>query len=384
MIEINARSFQDAAKLLKRLSFAKTSLPVLSHVKLQGEGQHATLTVTNLNLHLEVRVPLLTPLEKEVAFLIPWDAFRQMLKADKDSPLTLSPGGTAKEPTLNLHTSCGGMTVEATYAGLPVGDFPSRPGISGPSTLLPARTFQQLALVAPCAYREAERAGLQGVHFSPEEGGHLIATDGKRLAATPATVPVSTAFTLPNPAVKVLSDFGAATVTISGRDGNQRVAFHSQDVLLISNTVSGRFPEWKQVVPREENASATLTDKDRAAFVRWLRSLPKQDGSVTLVAGKTTGNKEILKAHHAQRGTVLSTVEVPVKTRGKVPPLQLEPRYLATALTLGPTLCFLDSLSPLVVRGDEARGDEAGALGVVMPMRLTVLPEEQPALQTAA
>ncbi|MDQ8191576.1 hypothetical protein, partial [Roseibacillus persicicus] len=87
--------------------------------------------------------------------------------------------------------------------------------------------------------------------------------------------------------------------------------------------------------------------------------------SVTLRSNK----HDMLEVIHAHKGVVMATVEVPIEAEGELPPIQLEPKFLATALSLGETLCFTDSMSPLVARNRE------GVFCVVMPMRLTVLPE---------
>ena len=47
------------------------------------------------------------------------------------------------------------------------------------------------------------RAVLNGVLFSPEDGGLLVATDGRHLACVPARVPDGQ-FVLPNAAVEIL------------------------------------------------------------------------------------------------------------------------------------------------------------------------------------
>ena len=86
---------------------------------------------------------------------------------------------------------------------------------------------------------------------------------------------------------------------------------------------------------------------------------------------------------HAEKAKPLATVEVQVDAEGQVPPLQVEPKFLASALSIGDTLCFIDSMSPLVVRNRNT------SFAVVMPMRLTVLPdapakEEEASVASAA
>ena len=378
MIKIPAQAFKEAGKILKRLAFAKSSLPVLSHVELRANGETATLAVTDLNLRLEVRVRLAAPVSKAATMLIPHEAFRNAMKADKDSVITFTQGSLGELHSIHLTTCCRGMEIHANYPTLPANEFPARPVVEGASSLLPAKTFAQLTRVAPCSYTKADREILTGVLFSPADGGLLVATDGKRLAGSPAVVPTRTEFVLPNAAVKVLAHQHflkqASTVTVCGRGDDQLVCFHTKNALLTSRTISGRFPNWKQVVPTGHKASATLGETERASLLSWLTSLKGENQSVTIVPGEPGA----VQLHYAQRGELISSVTVPVQSSGQIEPIQLDPLYLATALKIGNSLCFTDSMSPLVVR------DADGAFAVAMPMRLTVLPEEVEPLQHAA
>lgn len=383
MIQISAQSLKDAGKILKRLPFAKSSLPVLSHVELRPNGETATLSVTDLNLRLEVRVRLATPLSKAATMLIPHDAFVTAMKADRDSIISFTSGQLDELHNIHLNCCCGGIVIHANHPTLPAHEFTARPKIEGPSTLLPAKTFGCLAQVSEAASHDVSREVLNGVLFSPEDGGLLVATDGRRLSGIPAAVPMSAEFVLPNAAVRVLGHRHfteqASTVTVVGKDEKQLVCFHTKNATLISKTLVGRFPRWKQVVPREAVASATLSEKDRKSVQSWLKSIKGSDNSVTLRSNKR-GTLELI---HAEKAKPLATVEVLVDAEGQVPPLQLEPKFLASALSIGDTLCFIDSMSPLVVRN---RGT---SFAVVIPMRLTVLPdapakEEETSVASAA
>ena len=107
--------------------------------------------------------------------------------------------------------------------------------------------------VSSAASNDVHREVLNGVFFTPEDGGLLIATDGRRLSGIPAAVPMSAEFVLPNAAVKVLGHRSftehASTVTVVSKDEKQLVCFHTKNATLISKTLVGRFPRWKQVVP---------------------------------------------------------------------------------------------------------------------------------------
>ena len=61
--------------------------------------------------------------------------------------------------------------------------------VEGPSALIPARTIEMLGVVAPCASTNETRQVLNSVYFTPEDGGMLVAADGKRLPGAPRHSP---------------------------------------------------------------------------------------------------------------------------------------------------------------------------------------------------
>ncbi|MBK1835638.1 DNA polymerase III subunit beta [Roseibacillus ishigakijimensis] len=365
-LTIEAHAFQDAGKLCKRLPFAASKLPVLNHVEVRADKRHAFLTVATLNIRLTARIKLVHPTKEPMAFLLPPEAFRAAMKADGDSLIEMGPQTTDEGPGLALGSIQGGMALDALYPTLSTSEFPPLPELEGPTTLIPAKTLEDLARVAPAASTDSARKTLNGVFFSPEKGGMLVATDGKRLAATPAVVPMSAEFVLPSAAVKVLAHrhFTSRdlTVTVLGKARAQQIRFHSETVQLTSSTLEGNFPKWQQVVPANSQATVSLAPTEQRSVRRWLTGLKGSECTVSLRA-TTTHSLELV---HGRSGKAVATVEVPARVEGPVPVLQLEPKFLATALHVGAVLHFGDALSPLVVR------NARGGFCVVMPMRPTV------------
>lgn len=91
----------------------------------------------------------------------------------------------------------------SVYPTLDPGELPSRPPSIGIATEVPPATLRGLADIAGCASTDSTRQILNGVLFRPEDGGRLIATDGKRLGCSPATVPAQS-FVLPVAACHIL------------------------------------------------------------------------------------------------------------------------------------------------------------------------------------
>ena len=83
MINVLADPLKTAGKLLNRMKFTKSSLPVLNHLRFRASGDQLTIAVNTLDQWLETTLPLAEPLDDEECFLVPAAAFKAALKADK-------------------------------------------------------------------------------------------------------------------------------------------------------------------------------------------------------------------------------------------------------------------------------------------------------------
>ena len=249
MIKIPTDSFKKAGRLLKRLPFHRAKLPVFTHVGLfaDASSQTITLVVVTLDMRLETSIPPAEPLTHTQSFLLPPEALRTALKADRGSVLVLTYKCNRQGRRIRLKVPCGGIPVETQHDTLDLADFPTRPRVSGAATVVPPRTFEMLAVVAACASSDQTRQILNGVYFTPEDGGMLVATDGRRLAGAPASVPTTGSFILPKGAVHILGhpDFRKcpATLTLTPNKVDNEgplVCIHSENHLLFSPTFAIR------------------------------------------------------------------------------------------------------------------------------------------------
>ncbi len=88
--------------------------------------------------------------------------------------------------------------------------------------------------------------------------------------------------------------------------------------------------------------SVTIPDTHKLALISWLRSLNGKSNSVRLT-WETPGH---LTLAHRDYDTVGATIWVPVTTEGQPPAIAFDPKYLADALVIGPTLRLVDKLNP--------------------------------------
>jgi DNA polymerase III sliding clamp (beta) subunit (PCNA family) len=359
---------RETKRLFGRLRHSRCKLPVLTHILVTADHQGTRLAVTDLDHWLETRISG-QPADPE-CFLIPAEAMEAACRADRGSVVAFNPSGGRRSRDLGLVVQSGGIEATSVFPTLDPKEFPARPALDGSDTVVPPATLQSLATVATCASSDTTRLILNGVLFTPADGGQLVATDGRRLACTPAVVPPQP-FVVPNLAVSVLThpDFGSdlATLTWLGSPlespGSeiQRVAFRSGRHLLVATTLTGNYPDYRIVIPQSAKELAVIPHDRKPGVIAWLRGLGKDQASVRLDWRK----RGQLTLTHRDANGHSATMQVPVEIHGHPPVIAFNPRYLADALEIGSTLCFGDELSPCICR------HPGGRFCVIMPMRVT-------------
>ena len=143
---------------------------------------------------------------------------------------------------------------------------------------------------------------------------------------------------------------------------------------FIARTIEGNYPNYRQVMPPEFLADATIPETHRLALISWLRSLAGKDGrnsrykNPVRLTWETPGHLILTLRNSDVTG---ATIHVPASITGHPPVIAFAPRYLADALVIGSTLRLIDGISPGVVI-DPASGNYC----LIMPCRYTEVAEE--------
>lgn len=364
-MNIPSNFIKESSKLLSRIRHPRTTLPVLTYILATLDATGITLAVTDLDRWLETRTQIPAGPSTPESFLIPPDAMKAMTRADKDTEIKVICRGPRKRRELRVVMVCGGISVESHHPTLEVSDLPSPPVEDEEEIILPARTLESLAIVSGCASSDITRYVLNGVHFNPEDGGRLVATDGRRLACAPAVVP-PTPFTLPSATVDVLAHPGFIGNDVKVRmwkvDEGEWISIRSGNHHLVSKRIEGDFPNFRQVIPAFTPELVTFSPDHRATVIKWLRGLSDTQSGVHL-SWERKGHLTLTQRTESDGSSVL---RVPVEIEGKPPIIAFHPRYLADGLEIGASLCLVDEVSPGICRNPNGR------FCVLMPMRVTI------------
>lgn len=366
--------FAEAATWALRTVGARATLPALSGVRLEVEGDRLTLSSTDLEVASELSIPVSA--ERDGVALVPGRLLGDVVRS-------LPAAGIAAEVDADrLHLACGRAKFDLRL--MPAEDFPPLPvpDDGANAAVMKAEEFARtVAQVAKAASTDDARPVLTGVSLEASAGSlTAAATDSYRLAVR--TVPwdhgTTTTALVPRRALveaQRAADALGSEVRLVLESSQATFAFG--DRRLTTRLIEGKFPDFRQLLPagwerRLEVDRAELAEVvKRVAVVGGEGSTGVTPVTLHLTADTvrvTAGTGEVGQAEEALPGTL----------EGEDLEIAFNPRYLTDGLEVAASqrvhLEFRDELKPAVLRpapADEpGDGGEADFLYLLMPVRL--------------
>ncbi len=265
------------ADLVRELSLSqgvvekKTTIPILSNVLLETSGDRIVLTATDLELGIRCSCP--ARVKKEGAGTVP---ARKLLDF-----VRLLPEGDITMKFLDNHwasITCGRS--KTRIAGMSRESFPELPQMPAKIADIPVKTLSSLIARTQFAISmEESRFTLNGaLLIIRPEGLIMVATDGHRLAFVQAGPAESGQISqnyralVPRKAmgelVKLADSEGPDAVATFAGDDNH-LFFQVAQRLLITRKLTGNFPDYERVLPKDHTLTARLQREEiRAAIER--------------------------------------------------------------------------------------------------------------------
>lgn len=355
-------AFQTAASVAP----SRSPKPILQNVKMEVGAESATLLATDLEVGIRVEL-----LGLEVSapgdVILPIDRMGLILRESSDEKLLLENDGRS--------TLVRGQRSEFRLPAANPDEFPSVAGFNEEKYHeLSARFFREVVRRTVFATdNESSRYALGGVLMElTDDKLTAVATDGRRLARQEGPAKsvgghetAGNATIIPTRAMQLLDRALAdaeGEIQLSAR-GND-VIVRSDHITLYTRLVEGRFPRWRDVFPKRENAvRIELTVGPFYATVRQAAIVSSEERrGVEFSFGE---GKVSLACHGAELGE--SHVELPIAYDGAPIPITLDPRYFSDFLkVLDPEQTFSvelqDSDSAAVCSTDD------GYAYVIMPL----------------
>lgn len=347
----------------------KTTIPILSNILLETDHDQIWLTATDLELGIRCACP--ARIKKEGAGTIPARRLLDYVRLlpDADVQVKLAENQWASFVCGRSRTRIAGMSRES---------FPELPQMPETLAEIPLSVLSQMigsTIFAISA--EESRFTLSGALLILKDSGlAMVATDGHRLALVEKRVELpgltgSYRALLPKKAMseiqKLASEDGNKRIEFSGNENH--LFFRIDKRLLLSRKLTGNFPDYERVLPKEHPHTLLIEREElKAAIERVAQFADERSRAIRVQILKGE-----LKVHSSISETGESEETIPVDYNGSDTEIGFNAQYL---------LDFLRSVDQSQVEFHFKDANSAGELRphagtadtayryVVMPMRI--------------
>ncbi|MDT8435761.1 MAG: DNA polymerase III subunit beta [Gemmatimonadota bacterium] len=265
---------------------ARTTLPVLSNILLEAKEGSLTLSGTDLDISVSVRID--AEVEESGSVTLPARKFAEIARELPDAPVHLSADG------VEVRIQSGKSRFK--LFGLAPDEFPSAPDVSfEDSWKMRAADLQELiARVSFAVSTEESRPILNGVLWQLRpDSVVMVATNGHRLArmrvaAEGLSAPEADLIVPPKALQQVQRLFGAEETVEVARSRNH-LGFRSDSRRVFTRLIEGPYPNYEQVIPTDNDRIATGNRDALSAAIRRMAVVASdQTHRIKLVFGEGT------------------------------------------------------------------------------------------------
>jgi DNA polymerase-3 subunit beta len=286
----------------------KTTIPILSNLLVEAKGSQLTITATDLEL--SIRTSCEAKIKKEGAGTIPAKKLLELVR--------LLPEGEIKVKLLENHW------VEITsdrkkykLVGMAKENFPALPVMPHTLVKIPAPIIENLIRKTKFAISmEESRYTLNGglLILKPDTLA-MVATDGHRLALAETDHKLTglngeVKVLIPKKAmdeVEKLSSAAGSDAHIEFAKDESHLFFQVGHRLLISRILTGQFPNYEAVLPRDNNKTVVIERAELGDAVRRVSQLADQRSHAVKLAVSKEGIE--ISASSPEYGEAKETIE---------------------------------------------------------------------------
>jgi DNA polymerase-3 subunit beta len=286
----------------------KTTIPILGNILCEASGNHITLTATDLEL--SIRTSCEAKVKKEGAGTIPAKKLLELVR--------LLPEGDIRFKLLE-NNWVQILADRKTYkmVGMAKDNFPAIPAFPHPIAKIPANILSSLiARTAFAISNEESRYTLNGaLLLLKPEAVTMVATDGHRLAVAEIDHKFEGLTREVRPLVpkKALAEV-LRLASEAGEDAEIEFAldeshlfFRAGERLLISRMLTGQFPNYEAVLPRDNNRKVVIERGELNDAVKRVAQLADTRSHAVKLSVSTEGIE--ISASSPEYGEAKETIE---------------------------------------------------------------------------
>lgn len=272
LIKVLKSELEEALKVASRAVSTRTTLPILTGVNLETDGDKLKIRATDLEISVEVSIPV--NVEEDGVVVVPAKPFHDLIRKLDEGIIYLKADLDGTE--LNVEAE----NKRYKFRTLPPGDFPQGWSVpEGKKIVLKGEYFiDTVKKTSKSASRDESRVNLTGIHIeSGKDSITVAATDSYRLSVV--TVPCSRA----DEGIEVLVPTRALEEAAKiVEDGDVEIVLTEKQIFLLQNNwvfasklIEGQFPAYKQLFPEKCDLEVTVKKDDIVEAVDRIASIFK-------------------------------------------------------------------------------------------------------------
>lgn len=368
-----------ALTLVSRAISGQQALPILGNILFEVEGKRCRVSATDLELSITTSFE--ANIENEGSITVPAKAILNFAQYNNDDHVLL-------ETSEGTQLKCTSKHAKTMIAGEAASEYPTISSIQKETSFeMNAKPFlEALHMVTFVSAKTTLRPVLSGVYMRSEKDSIiLVATDSYRLSefVIPATstggdisciIPAKVLDELMSVLGKSLkadaeeedkekkAKLPSITVALSG----QQIELKVGQTTLLSRLIDGKFPDYKQIIPKEKKTIAAVSTKELMTVVKRMHYFAKEiNNNLTL-----RFSKEELHISTPQTQSGRDEATLGCELSGDDNVIALSSSYLLDFLghVEGDTvqICLTDSMHPALFH----LPSRENILHLIMPLRL--------------
>lgn len=362
-VECSREKLYEALHKADKLTSKNATLPVLSCVLLEAVDSFLTIKATNLDIGVEIKIPVKVLKEGTVA--IPSSLFVSYISnLSKDHKLTLE----VVKGTLFITNEKNESQIKTVSHE----DFPSIPRLESTKTfdISSDNLLDGLKSVWYSASTSSMKPELSSVYiYQKDDSIIFVATDSFRLAEKKVRVKNTNEFEsvlIPFKNVsEIIRIFDQFDVDIQVVFDKNQIAFKTDGVYVVSRIIDGIFPDYNQIIPKTNSSEVVVLKNDLTQALKLSNIFANKFNQVTMTVRPSDGVFEI-QSKDIDKGENRNVVQGTL--RGVDIEISFNQRYITDSFNSidsdSLTLYFNGSGKPLVIKGV---GDTS-FMYLVMPM----------------
>lgn len=244
---------------------SKTTLPVLSNILFEAKDNGVWMSGTDLDVAVRVKAP--ADVKEAGSLTAPGKKLQEITRELPDQPVEVTTRGD------QIELKCGHSHFK--FNGLPAEEFPSLAEIDfeGAWSVKGSALHSLIHHTSFAVSTEESRPILNGVLWELRDGAmRMVATNGHRLArmgiSTETSGASSADFIVPPAALQhVQRLFRSEDDLHVARSGNH-LGFRAETTEVFTRLIEGTYPNYEQVIPRDNDKIATVPKKALESAVR--------------------------------------------------------------------------------------------------------------------